>query len=428
MKLSRQTVSPTTTKITITAEQVELEQAKQTTLKRLSGNSNVPGFRKGKAPAHLVEKQIDQSVLQSEFMDTLINELYVQAIDQEKVRPVAQPDIAVTKFVPFTALEFTADIEVVGDIKLADYKKIKLSQPVIKVTAADVSEVLTNLALRGAQKIPVERAAINGDELVIDFVGTDTNTAEAIDGADGSDYPLVLGSNTFIPGFEDKLIGAKAGAVTTFDITFPSDYGAPALQNREVTFAVTVRTVNELKPAKIDDDFASTIGPFKSVTDLKADIKKQLQAERQQEAQTAYDNELLQKIADKTEVAIPKQLVEDEITRIEEEEKRNTVYRGQTWQEHLDAEGLSAEAHREKQRDGAELRVKAGLILGEVAQVENVTVSPDELEIRIELLRGQYSDPAMQAELDKPENRRDIMSRMLTEKTLEKLRVYASKT
>ena len=136
---------------------------------------------------------------------------------------------------------------------------------------------------------------------------------------------------------------------------------------------------------------------------------------------------MLEKIAAKSTVAIPESLINEEIDRIEEEEKRNVVYRGQTWQEHLDAEGITAEEHRAKQRPAAELRVKAGLILGEISEEEHITVTPEELELRIQLLKGQYPDPAMQAELDKPENRRDIMSRLMTEKTLLKLRDYATK-
>jgi trigger factor len=180
-----------------------------------------------------------------------------------------------------------------------------------------------------------------------------------------------------------------------------------------------------MTPAKLDDAFAASIGPFKTLAELKADIKKQLKAEKQQEADRAYDNDLLQKIAEKSTVAIPKALVDEEIARIEEEEKRNIVYRGQTWQEHLDAEKLTAEEHSEKQRPTAELRVKAGLVLGQIAEAEKITVSPEDLEVRVQLLKGQYPDEAMQAELDKPENRRDVLSRLLTEKTLEKLRSYA---
>ncbi|MDB5170872.1 MAG: Trigger factor [Candidatus Saccharibacteria bacterium] len=426
MNVTREQLSPTSIKLTIQTDQAKLDHAKESVLKQLSKNVKVPGFRDGKAPVNLVEKQIDQAVLQSEVIDHVINEVYVDAVEQEKIRPVAQPQIAITKFVPFSDLEFTAEIEVVGDIKLPDYKKIKLAAESTNVTANDVTEVLNNLATRGATKEEVTRPAKSGDEVIIDFVGTDAKTNEPLEGGAGTDYPLVLGSNTFIPGFEDELIGAKPGATKTFDITFPTDYGSEALQNKKVTFAVTIHKVNAVKPATIDDAFATTIGPFKTVDELKTDIKKQLTAEREQEAQRAYDNQLLERIADKSEVAIPAGLIEEEIDRIEEEEKRNTVYRGQTWQEHLDAEGLTAEEHHEKQREGATLRVKAGLVLGEIAQTEKITVSPDELELRIELLRGQYTDPNMQAELDKPENRRDIMSRILTEKTLDKLRSYAT--
>jgi trigger factor len=425
MQVTKEQIDPTTIKLSIAADQALLDATKKHVLSDLSRDVKVPGFRPGKAPANLIEKQIDQSLLQAQFLDHAVNQLYTDAAQQEKLRPVAQPEIAITKFVPFTTLEFTAQVSVVGDIKLPDYKKIKVSASGVSVTAKDVDEVLENLRQRAATKKSVERPAKLGDEVIIDFSGTDAKTKEAIPGADGKEYPLTLGSKAFIPGFEDELVGAKPGALTTFDITFPKDYGAKELQNRKVTFAVTVHTVNELELPKLDDKFASTVGPFKELSELKADIKKQLTAERSQEAQRAADNELLEKIAAKTTVAIPENLIEDEISRMEEEEKRNIAYRGQTWQEHLQAEGLTAEEHRAKQRPGAELRIKGGLILGEVADRENITVTPEELEIRVMLLKNQYPDEAMQAELDKPENRRDINNRLLTEKTLDKLRSYA---
>jgi trigger factor len=248
----------------------------------------------------------------------------------------------------------------------------------VEVTAKDVNDVIDNLLMRSAEKKEVDRAAKSGDELVIDFSGTDALTNEPISGADGKDYPLVIGSNTFIPGFEDELIGAKKGAATTFTLTFPQDYGVAALQNRKVQFVVTVQKVTELQKPKLDDSFAASIGPFKTVAELKADIKKQLKNEKQQEANRDYDNELLEKIAAKSEVAIPDSLIEEEIGRLEEEEKRNIVYRGQTWEEHLAEEGITAEAHRDKQRPAAELRIKGGLILGEIAEQEKITVTPEQ--------------------------------------------------
>lgn len=427
MQVTKEQVSPETVKLTVAADKAVLDSTKQSVLERLSQNVKVPGFRPGKAPANLVEKHVDQAVLQSEFLDEAINLLYVEAVTQENVRPVAQPKISVTKFVPFTTLEFTAEVEAVGDIKLPNYKQIKLERPKVSVTAKDVNNVLESLQQRAATKKEVKRAAKPGDEVTIDFKGTDAKTQEPIDGADGKEYPLVLGSKSFIPGFEEELAGLKPGDSKTFNITFPKDYGAKQLQNKEVTFVVSVSKISEMTPPKLDDAFAKSVGPFKTLAELKADIKKQLTAEKQAEADRKFDNELLEKIAAKTTVAIPKALIEEEIDRMEDEEKRNVMYRGQTWQEHLDAEGLTAEEHRENQREGAELRVKAGLVLGAISDKENITITPEEVDLRIQLLKGQYPDPAMQAELDKPENQRDIRSRMLTEKTLDKLHSYSTK-
>ncbi len=425
MQTKREQISPTTVKLTISADQAVLDATKEAVIKQLASDAKVPGFRPGKAPANLVEKQLDPALLQTEFLDRAVNQLYVDAVQQEKLRPASQPEISITKFVPFNTLEFTAQLEAVGDIVLADYKKIKLALTVPAVTAKDVEDVLSNLRRRAAAREPVERAAKAGDEATINFKGTDAKSGEPIEGADGQDYPLELGSRTFIPGFEEEVIGLKPGGEKTFNLTFPKDYGVAALQNREVTFAVTVTKVQQLKEPKLDDAFAASVGPFKTVAELKADIKKQLKAEKQQEANRNFDNELLDKIAAKSTVAIPEALVEEEIDRMEEEEKRNLAYRGQTWQEHLDAEGLTAEAHREQKREAAAGRVKAGLVLGAIADQERVTVTPEELEIRMQLLKGQYPDPAMQAELDKPENRRDIATRMMTEKTLDLLRAAA---
>jgi trigger factor len=182
-----------------------------------------------------------------------------------------------------------------------------------------------------------------------------------------------------------------------------------------------------LQEPKVDDDFAATVGPFKTVADLKADIKKQIKSEKQSQAERNYENQLISKIADKSQVEIPETLIEDQIKFMEEDERRNLTYRGLTWQEHLDQEGIKEEQHRQRQRPDAEARVKAGLVLSEISKLENIQVTPEELEIRLQILKGQYQDPQMQAELDKPENRRDIASRLLSEKTVQKLVDYASK-
>lgn len=426
MQITKKKLSDTQVQLTLVANHDLLAKTKDKVLKDLAKNVNLAGFRKGKAPLSLVEKSVDQTILQREFLDHVVNDMYVEAATSEKLRPVAQPEVSVTKFVPYSTLEITATVDVVGEVKLANYKKLKLAKKPVTATEKDVDAVLADLSTREATKNEVTRAAKEGDQVTIDFSGIDTNSGQPVNGANDKDYPLVLGSNAFIPGFEPELVGLKAGQVKTFDIKFPKDYGVAALQSKKVTFSVTVNKVEEVVAPKIDDKFAAKIGPFKTLAELKADIRKQVEAERNYQAAREYENELLSMLTDKSTAAIPELLVDGEIERMEDEEKRNLMYRGQTWQEHLAEEGVTEEEHHERQREMATKRVKSGLVLAEVAEVEQVTVTPEELDIRMQLLKGQYQDPQMQAELNKPEARRDILNRLVSEKTLAKLVEYAS--
>ncbi len=425
MHIDKTNLSDTRIKLTLTADQAILDEVKQSVLRRLSKTLKLQGFRAGKAPLTLVEKQLDPAVLQTEFLDDVVNRLYAEAVTKEQLRPVDRPTVSISKFVPFTTLEVVIEVDAVGDISLPDYKKIKLEPKKVSVTAKDVDEVIETLLTRAADKKPVKRAAQDGDEVTLDFTGVDTKTKQPINGADGKDYPLVLGSNTFIPGFEPNLIGMKDGEVKTFDISFPKDYGVAALQSKKVTFTVTIKSVSAIEKPKVDDDFAAKAGPFKTVAELKTTIKQQLTEERESQNQRDYEGELLEKIAIKSKVAIPDSLIEEELERLEQDERQNLMYRGQTWEEHLAAEGVTDEQHKERNRGPAAERVKAGLILSEIAAREKIDVSKDEIDLRIQLLRGQYSDPQMLAELDKPDNRRDVAARMLTEKTIQKLVGYA---
>ncbi|MEO7364139.1 MAG: trigger factor [Candidatus Saccharimonadales bacterium] len=426
MQTTIETINPTKLKLAIVTDAAQLASVKHDVLTLLSRNVRVPGFRAGKAPQAMVEKQIDPSLLQSEFLEQAVNRAYVQALQTEKIRPASQPQISISKYVPYDTLEFTAELEAVGEIKLADYKKIKLAIKPVKITKAQIDAVLSDLQGRVAEKQDVDRAVKSGDQATIDFAGVDAKTKEPIQGGDGQAYPLLVGSNSFIPGFEDNIVGMKPGDDKDFTIAFPADYGVQALQKRQVIFSVTVKSVQAVKPPKLDDSFAATVGPFKTVDELTADIKQQLTFEAEGQNRRNFENELIEMIAAKSTVAVPDVMIDDEITRLEEEEKRNLVYRGQTWQEHLDIEGHTEEEHRAKNREPAEQRVKAGIVLGEIADIENINVSLEELEQRILQLKAQYKDQAMQTELDKPENRRDVTSRILSEKTIQLLTSYAS--
>ena len=427
MNIKKTLKSPNEVVLTITANEADLSPIKQRTLKRLAPQVKLTGFRDGKVPLNMVEKNLDQAAFQSEFLDAAVNALYQKALDQESIRPVANPDMSLTKFVPFSTLEFSLTVPVIGDIVLPDYKKIKLTPPTPKVEPKDVNDVVASLQQRLAERKPADRAAKDGDEAMIDFKGTDAK-GQAVAGAEGKAYPLTLGSKSFIPGFEDNVIGMKPGDSKTFIVTFPKDYGVAALQSKKVTFEVTLISLNELVEPKADDDFAAKAGPFKTLVELKADIKKQLMVERENEVTRNYEEELLALIADKAKLAVPKQLIDEQIERIEAEEKQNLAYRGQTWEEHLKAEGVTAEEHKEQKREAATNRVKIGIVLSEVAEAEKITVEPKEFDVRLKAMKEQYQDAEAQKQLEQPEVQRDILARMITEKTINKLKEYAGGT
>lgn len=428
MQVKKSELSPTKVNVTVVAEAKDLQPLKTHVLSHFQGKVKVPGFRAGKVPSELLEKHVSPEALQSEFLEEAANQLYQSALYELKLRPVDRPEVSLKKFVPYTLLEFEATTEVVGTITLPDYTKIKKTKPQEKVTDKDVQEVIKSLQTRLSDKKDVNRAAKDSDQVWIDFEGVDAKTKKAIKGADGKDYPLALGSNTFIPGFEPNLVGLKAGEEKTFTLTFPKDYGVSALANKKVTFTVHVIKVQEVVEPKVDDAFAAKAGPFKTVAELKADIKTQLAAEKQHKADRDFESDLIKTISDKSKVAIPEVLINDNIERLLHELRQNLTYRGQTIQEFLEAEGKTEEAYRKDVlKPQAEERVKASLILAEIADKEKLSVTPEELETRIKSLKDQYPDQQMQAELQKPEARRDIAARILTEKTINKLVAYATK-
>lgn len=424
VKVQRSDLSPTKVKLTLEADVAEMEPIKRHVLAHFRHRVQVPGFRAGSAPLAMVEKSVDQKQLTDEFMEHALNHFYTQAVKHQDLRPVGQPQVELKKFVPFTDLSFEVETETIGDVILPDYKKIKLKQGQAGIVAKDVNEVVKSLQLRLAKRKAVARPAKPGDEVIIDFNGKDKD-GQPVSGTDAKDYPLVLGSGSFIPGFEDNLTGVNAGDKREFKVRFPNEYAAAAMRNREVIFQIQVKKINQLDIPELDDNFAQQAGPFKNLTELKADVKKQLKIERQQQLDRDYENRLIGEIVAQSKVAIPDSLIDEDIVRMEDEEKRNLTFRGQTWQEHLKEEGVSEQEHRGRQRPRAEERIKAGIILGEIADKEKISVTAVEVEERIKILKSQYQDEAMRAELDKPQARRDIEARLLTEKTIARLARYS---
>lgn len=424
MNTTTKQINTTHRTITISLVSEDINEVKNHIIAELSKGLKVPGFRPGKAPKETAEKHLDQKTLQSEVLSEAVNTFFFKALSQEGIQPVTEPKISITKFVPFTELEFVAEVAVLGQIKLGDYKKIRVKRKEVSITDAQVQEVIESLLTRSATKTIVARPAKVGDEVLIDFLGKDSDGKE-IPGAKGSNYPLVLGSKSFIPGFEEALVGVKAADEKTFEVTFPKDYHAKSLQNKKVSFSVTVHDIKEVVPSELSDAFAASVGPFKDVEELKADITTQLQFEKDREQTVTLENECVEKMLETSKVEIPEELVKEQVERMLADEKSQAVYRGQTFDELLSTLGQTEEEFITSLKPEAEKRIRIGVLLSEISKAEGIDASPEEVATRQQLLKSQYQDPGFRSELDKPEVLRDLRVRIVTEKTLTKMLEYA---
>jgi trigger factor len=425
-KITRTDTSDTLVTLEIIVDEDTLALAKKHAVEKLGKSVKITGFREGKAPASLIEKSIDQNALAEEFLNEAINHSYPEAVKKEGISPIASPKVEVTKFVPFSLVEYKADIAMIGKIKLADYTKLKAKKETVEPDKADIEQVIGNMQTQLAEKNDVEREAKKEDQVWINFVGTDEKDKE-VKGAKGDNYPLVIGSDTFIPGFEEHIIGLKAGETKTFAIEFPKDYGVKALQAKKVTFAVDVVKVQEVKKPELNEEFVKKVSPtLKTMAELRDDIKKQLAVEADSKAVRAYENALVAEIVEKSSVEVPDELVEEQAANVMRDLTQNILYRGQTMEEYLEAIGMTAEEQREKEiLPEASRRLKAGILLSEIAEKEKITVTEEEIKIRVSVLKQRYaSDAEMLKQLEDVNNLRELGSQILTEKTIAKIVGY----
>lgn len=422
MKTTVKNLTDTKVELTIIIDAAALADAEKVALVKLSKTVKVPGFRKGKVPASVAAKHVDAQALQEQLLDDAISKAVAEAFLAEKIQALDRPMVDIKKYVPGDLLEFTAVVDVLPPVTLGDYKKLGVKAEKTTIKDADINDVIERMRQGLAEKKEVTRAAKNGDETVIDFVGKKADVA--FDGGTGTDYTLVLGSAQFIPGFEEGIVGHKAGETFDLELSFPDDYHAKDLAGEKVTFTTTLKKVTEPVLPKVDDELAKKAGDFKTLQELKDDIKREIGTQKERESNDKLKDDLISALIDKSTVPAPEVLVADQMRSIEQDFTQNLSYRGLDLHTYLDANGFVDEDDwREKEvKPTAIKRTQAGLVLNELSKAEKISATDAEIDEHVEVHKRQYANnPEVLKQFETPEVRRDIANHYITEKTIERL-------
>lgn len=427
MKQSTKHLSETKVELTITVDADELKSAELVALGKIAQDIKVPGFRKGKVPASVAAKHVDPNDLAQHTLENALSRAVADAFAEADLQALDRPEVEVKRFVPGSELEFVATSEILPKITLGDYKKLAAKPAKVSVTKKDVDEIIDRIRKGYAEKQPVDRKAKKGDEVNIDFVGKKDDVA--FDGGTAEGYDIVLGSDSFIPGFEDGIVGHEAGDTFDLDLAFPEHYHVAELKGSKVVFSVTLNEVKEVVDPELTDELAAKAGPFKTVKELEDDIKSEITKQKQHEADDKFKDALVTELVEKSEVPVPEVLAQDQMRSIEQDMVQNLMQRGLTLDMYLaEKDFKDKDAWLESEvKEAATNRVKAGLVLAELSKVLKVEATQEELLERMNLLGQQYPSEDFRKQLKSPEAQRDIANRLLTDKTIDKLVELSSK-
>lgn len=418
MKTTTKKLSDTKVELTVTLDEKDIKTAEEKAITRLASELKLKGFRKGKVPMDIAKKHIPEQDINSIALDIAVRTSIPEAFREAKESPLVIPKVEVTKFVPHESAEYTATADILPDVELGKYKGLKVKKTEIKVTEKDVNDVVENIQTSYAEKKVAKKSAELGDEVVIDFEGT--KDGEKFQGGSAKDFKLTLGSGQFIPGFEDGVVGHGSGDRFDLKLTFPKDYHAKELAGKKVNFNILVKQVNELVKPDLDDEFAKKCGPFKTLDELKEDIKKNLENQNKFRIEEKYKDDLVGEFVKGCTVSAPDIMIEDQIKMIKADISRNAEAQGFSFEDYLKRAGQTEEEWEKEARKVAETRVKASLCLQILARDEKIAVDDTEVDDKISELRAVYgkSKEAL-ANLKKPTVRQDIKNRMTIEKVID---------
>ena len=389
MSLQVEKMEKNMAKLTIEVSAEELDKAMQNAYLKARGKISIPGFRKGKAPRKMIEQMYGKGIFLEDAANALIPEHYSKALEECDLEIVSQPEIDVTQAEPGKAFIFTAEVAVKPEVTLGEYKGVEVPKSETEVTDEDIDAEIKKEQEKNSRTVTVEdRGAENGDITTIDFEGFVDGVA--FEGGKGTDYPLTLGSGSFIPGFEDQLVGAKAGDHVEVNVTFPEEYQAAELAGKAAVFQCDVKKVETKELPELDDDFAQDVSEFDTLAEYREDVKKKFTEKKEKEARAAKENAAVDKAIENAEMEIPDAMLNTQVRQMMNDFASRMQSQGLTMEQYFQFTGMTAEKMQEEMKPQALKRIQTRLVLEKIAETENIEVSEDEVNEEISKMAEMY--------------------------------------
>ena len=389
MSLQVEKLEKNMAKLTIEVSAEDLDKAMEKAYQKQKSRISLPGFRKGKAPRKMIESMYGKGVFMEDAVNSLVPQEYTKALGECDLEIVSQPEINVTQMEPGKALIFTADVAVKPEVTLGDYKGVEVPKSEITVTDEEVDAEVKKEQDKNARTVAVEdRAAANGDITTIDFEGFVDGVA--FEGGKGTDYALTLGSGTFIPGFEDQLVGANTGDHVEVKVTFPEEYQAKELAGKEAVFQCDVKKIETKEVPELDDEFAKDVSEFDTLAEYKEDVKKKLTEKKEKEARTAKENAAVDKAIENAQMDIPELMTKTECRQMMDDFSRRMQQQGLSMEQYFQFTGQSMDKMMEDMKPQALKSIQTRLVLEKVAEAENIQPSEEEITEEIQKMADAY--------------------------------------
>lgn len=390
MSLQVEKLEKNMAKLTIEAPADEFEKAVEKSYQKNKNRMSVPGFRKGKVPRKMLEKMYGAQIFFEDAINDLIPEVYSREVTAaEDLEIVSQPKIEVTQAEAGQAFIFTAEVALKPAVELGQYKGLAVEKDSVEVTDEDVAAELEKVRKENSRTISVEdRAVEDGDIATIDFEGF--IDGEAFEGGKGTDYPLTIGSHSFIDTFEEQLVGKNLNEEVEVNVTFPEDYQAKELAGKPAMFKVTIKEIKVKEYPKVDDEFAQEVSEFDTLAEYKADIKKDLVAKKKEAAAAEKESKVIEEIVKNSEMDIPEKMIEAQAQQMVEEFAQNIAMQGISFDQYMQFTGSTVEQLLEQVKPQAKARIESSLVLEEVVKAEKIEATDEEFEKELEDMATRY--------------------------------------